>query len=161
MLSREDLLRAVMVAAEPFPEQRRRAVHLSAEGEELAVRATVGEEVIQIAREALRNALQHTQGEVRLCFHYMPGRFRVVVEDEGDGIAPEIQSDGVAGHFGLRGMRERAARIAATLSFRARVERGTRVELDVPADMVFAQTRPTQGRWTRFVKRGKDAVKHG
>jgi signal transduction histidine kinase/ligand-binding sensor domain-containing protein len=161
MLSREELLRAVAVAAEPFPEARRRAVHLSADGEELPVRATVGEEMIQIAREALRNALQHTQGEVRLSLHSMPGRLRLVVEDEGDGIAPEIQDDGIAGHFGLRGMRERAARIGATLSFRSRTEHGTRVELDVPADMVFAHTESMQRRWTRFVKRRKEATKHG
>jgi signal transduction histidine kinase len=161
MLSREELLRAVAVAAESFPEARRRAVHLSADGEELPVRATVGEEVIQIAREALRNALQHTQGEVRLSLHYMPGRLRLVVEDEGDGIAPEIQSNGVVGHFGLRGMRERAARIGATLSFRSRTEHGTRVELDVQADMVFAHTESMQRRWTRFVKRRKETTKHG
>jgi signal transduction histidine kinase len=152
-LSLQDMMRVVAVAAEAFPEDRRSAVRLIADESELLVRASVGEEVVQIAREALRNALQHTMGSVSVCCNFVRGQLRLVVEDEGSGIESAILASGVPGHFGLRGMQERAERIAASLRFRSRNGGGMRVELDVPAHIAFVQKEVTQTLWTRIMAR--------
>lgn len=108
-------------------------------GRERELKALVAEEVDRVAREAMANALRHagaTQVVVGLRF----GRhaLRLTVSDDGHGF--DEAQPGVAdrpGHFGLTGMRERAARIGARL----RIESGsggTVVRLDVPASTAYA-----------------------
>jgi two-component system, NarL family, sensor histidine kinase UhpB len=50
------------------------------------------------------------------------------VADDGRGIAPELLDSS----FGIRGMRERALLIGATIDVRSRPGAGTTVELVVP-----------------------------
>ena len=97
------------------------------------MRAGIGEEIVQIGREALRNALQHTGGAVHVDIHYASRRFSLAVHDEGQGMNPAIMESGIPGHFGLKGMRERAARIASTLTIESMARGGTHVQLNVPA----------------------------
>lgn len=149
----QDILQALTLAAAAFPEARRRSVQYSTHGEELPVRAGVGEEIVQIGREALRNALQHTQGTIRVGIHYAPSRFCLVVDDEGQGMSPTVMESGVSGHFGLRGMRERAARIASTLTIESMARGGTHVQLNVPASMAYSGFDKASGLWTRFIDR--------
>jgi signal transduction histidine kinase/ligand-binding sensor domain-containing protein len=72
------------------------------------------DELFRIAQEAVSNALQHAGAraiEVRLC--YDAATVTLAISDDGGGFdaaAPPPQ-----GHFGLTGMRERAARLDATL----------------------------------------------
>ena len=54
------------------------------------------------------------------------------MRDDGCGIDPEIVQAGRDGHWGLSGMRERAARIGASFKVRSRAAAGTEVELVVP-----------------------------
>jgi signal transduction histidine kinase/streptogramin lyase len=153
MFTRQDILQALTLAAAAFPEERRRAVQYSTYGEELPVGAGVGEEIVQIGREALRNALQHTQGPVRVGIHYASSRFCLVVDDEGQGISPTIIESGIPGHFGLRGMQERAARITSGLTIESRVPCGAHLQLSVPASMAYAGFDTKSGLWTRFMAR--------
>jgi signal transduction histidine kinase len=153
-LTRQDIYEALTLAAAPFSEERRRAVQYNIHGTELPVRADVGEEIVQIGREALRNALQHTDGAVRVDIHYAAGRrFRLVVEDEGQGMSSTIMESGVPGHFGLKGMRERAARIASTLTIDSTARGGTQVRLSVPARMAYSGFDTASGLWTKFMTR--------
>ena len=152
-LTRQDILQALTLAATSFSEERQRVVQYSTDGTELPLRADVGEEIVQIAREALRNALQHTQGPIRVGIHYAPRRFCLVVDDEGQGMSPTIMESGVPGHFGLRGMRERAARIASTLTIESKARGGTHVQLSVPARMAYSGFDTASGAWTRFMTR--------
>ena len=56
------------------------------------------------------------------------------VRDDGRGIDPAVlASQGVEGHYGLRGMRERAALIGGKLAVWSEVGGGTELELRVPA----------------------------
>jgi len=153
VFTQQDILHALTLAAAAFPEGRKRAVQYSTHGEELPVRAGVGEEIVQIGREALRNALQHTQGTVRVGIHYASSRFCLVVDDEGEGISPTIVESGVPGHFGLRGMQERAARITSRLTIESRVRGGAHLQLSVPASMAYAGFDTKSGLWTRFMAR--------
>jgi signal transduction histidine kinase len=152
-LTRQDIYQALTLAAAPFTEERRRAVQYSTHGTELPVRTGVGEEIVQIGREALRNALQHSHGTVHVDIHYAPGRFCLAVDDEGQGMSSTIMESGVPGHFGLRGMRERAARIASTLTIRSTARGGTHVQLSVPARMAYSGLDTAPGVWTRLIER--------
>jgi hypothetical protein len=60
---------------------------------------------------------------------------------------------GVPGHFGLRGMRERAARIASTLTIESKMRGGTHVQLSVPALMAYSGFDTASSLWTRFMER--------
>ena len=152
-LTPQDIREALTVAAAPFSEERRQAVHYNTHGTELPVRAGVGEEIVQIGREALRNALQHTDGIVHVDIHYAPRRFCLVIDDDGQGMTSIIMESGVPGHFGLRGMRERAARIASTLTIESKVRGGTHVRLSVPARMAYSGFDTASTLWARFMTR--------
>jgi signal transduction histidine kinase/ligand-binding sensor domain-containing protein len=152
-LTRQDIYQALSLAAASFSEEQRRTVQYDIHGTELAVRVGIGEEIVQIGREALRNALQHTDGAVHVGIHYASSRFCLAVDDEGQGISPTIMESGVPGHFGLRGMRERAARIGATLTIESKVRGGTHVQLCVPAHMAYSGFDSSSDLWTRFMAR--------
>jgi signal transduction histidine kinase/ligand-binding sensor domain-containing protein len=152
-LTRQDIVQALASATAAFPEERQRAVQYSSDGAELPVRAGVGEEVVQIGREALRNALQHTDGAVRVDIIFNAPRFCLIVDDEGRGISATIMESGVAGHFGLKGMRERAARIGSKLTIEPRADGGTHVELSVPARIAYAGFETRSNPWSRLMGR--------
>ena len=97
------------------------------------------DEVYRIAGESMRNAFRHadaTQIEVEI--HYDERRLRVRVRDDGKGIDPKLLShDGREGHFGLRGMRERAKLIGGKLTVWSELDSGTEVELSIPASRAY------------------------
>ena len=88
------------------------------------------EEVLRIVVEALTNARQHAgcRTVTVRCTH---GRraLRIRVRDDGRGFTPASESG--HGHWGLVGMRERAAAIGARLVIDSAPGRGTDVLLDV------------------------------
>jgi signal transduction histidine kinase len=76
----------------------------------------VQDEVYRISREALRNAFSHARAHhIEAEIIYAERLFRLRIRDDGEGIAPAILEDGRPGHYGLPGMRERAAEIGAKL----------------------------------------------
>jgi len=91
--------------------------------------------VFRIAQEALRNAIQHADAseiEVRLTDY--PDRLRLTVTDDGRGIAGGVDAARFVaqGHFGLAGMRERAAMIGGRLDVQTAPDNGTVVVLELP-----------------------------
>jgi signal transduction histidine kinase/ligand-binding sensor domain-containing protein len=111
------------------------AFRLTVHGVPRELHSLVYEEAYWISREALLNAFYHANAaNIRAELHY--GRrallFRFV--DDGQGIDPHIVRDGgVPGHWGLRGMRERAAKIGAHLRVTSQPASGTAVTLRIPA----------------------------
>ena len=71
------------------------------------------DEVYKIAAEALRNAFRHSRAKrVEVEIRYDNEQFRLRIRDDGKGIDPALLSDqSPEGHYGLRGMRERASLI--------------------------------------------------
>jgi signal transduction histidine kinase len=63
---------------------------------------------------------------------------RLRVHDDGDGMNQEILRSGKAGHFGWRGVRERAQRIGGKLTLSSSKEKGTEVSLVVPGKVIFS-----------------------
>jgi signal transduction histidine kinase len=121
------------------------AFRLVVEGVPKRLHPIVGDEVYRIAREALRNAFQHSRGtqiEVELRYHV--GQFRLRIRDDGQGVDPQIlASGGRDGHFGLKGMLERAELAGGRL--RVWSARGAGTELELTILRAYADT----GRWVQ------------
>ena len=109
------------------------------EGERQGLSPVIREEIGQIARELIRNAFRHARAhEIEAELRYDTDVFRLVVRDDGKGIAPEILRDGgCAGHWGIPGIHERARGIGARLEFWSQAGAGTEVRLALPAAFAY------------------------
>lgn len=96
-------------------------------GKARALPAAASHEIGRIAGEALRNAFVHAHATlVELEVQHAQGMLQVDVRDDGIGLPPALAAGGqVAGHWGLPGMRERAAAIGAELELIRREGGGT------------------------------------
>jgi signal transduction histidine kinase len=113
---------------------------VSVEGTSRAVSPLVRDEVYRIGREAVVNAVRHARAQrIEVRVEYASAALRIVVRDDGCGIDPEVLASGSPGHWGLPGMRERAARIGAQCNVLSRIGAGTAVDLSVPARVAFAR----------------------
>ena len=112
------------------------------EGPQRAVRDDVTVEICRIAREALRNVLQHAKAsnlEVEISFR--DTELRLSFRDDGTGIESSVLRDeGKSGHWGLIGMRERATRLGADLSFWSKPGVGTEIALTIPRHLAYASS---------------------
>jgi signal transduction histidine kinase/ligand-binding sensor domain-containing protein len=111
------------------------AFEVIVEGELRGLSPLLQGEVYRIARELLINAFRHACARrVEAEVHYAGSHLRVRIRDDGKGIAPEVlKHGGPEGHWGLRGVKERAERIGAKLDFWTEAGAGTEVQLTVPA----------------------------
>ena len=116
---------------------------VAVEGETRDLHPIVRDEIFKIAAEALRNAFRHAHaGRVEVDIRYDDEEFRLRVRDDGKGIDPKVLANqGLEGHYGLRGMPERAALIGGKLAVWSEVGAGTEVELRLPARIVYATSR--------------------
>jgi signal transduction histidine kinase len=97
-----------------------------------AIDAHIENEILRVAQEALTNIARHSQASTAgIDLRYDPAQLTLTVTDDGRGFS--LNGEGVAsGHFGLQGMRERAAQIGATLTVITAPGEGTRITLNVP-----------------------------
>jgi len=91
--------------------------------------------VFRIAQEALRNAVKHADAsEIEIRLTDYPDRLRLTIADDGRGIpgGSDCTRFVAQGHFGLAGMRERAAMIGAKFDVQTAPDYGTVVVLELP-----------------------------
>jgi signal transduction histidine kinase len=97
------------------------------------LKPAIQEQINLIGREALVNALLHSEATcIEAEVEYLPRRLRVVVRDNGRGIDPKVARTRSDAHRGLAGMRDRAKSIGAKLTIWSRPGAGTEVEISVP-----------------------------
>jgi ligand-binding sensor domain-containing protein len=97
-----------------------------------AVDPKVERELLRIAQEALSNVLHHARSaETSVELHYSSDMLMLTIEDKGVGFSVN-ETSGKTGHYGLLGMKERAATIDGTLEVASEPGRGTKVTLRVP-----------------------------
>jgi len=132
---------------------------VAVEGQSRDLHPILRDEVYKIAAEALRNAFIHASAEqVEVEVRYDNEQFRLRVRDDGNGIDPVIlKSCGRGGHFGLPGMRERAALIGGNLTIWSELAAGTEVELRVPAETAYSSGRK-RSWFTQGLRRKTDTV---
>ncbi len=93
----------------------------------------VEDELLKIAQEAVTNAVRHADAEhidIELAFEAK--KMRMTIADDGQGFTHQPNSSGPDGHFGLRGMRERAEAIDADLQLQSSAGKGTTVSVETP-----------------------------
>jgi signal transduction histidine kinase/ligand-binding sensor domain-containing protein len=154
-----DLERAFSQIPQDLAAAEKIEYRLIMEGTPRSLRPVIRDQVYRIGREAIANAFRHSRGSViEAVLDYGRDRLHIVVRDNGCGMDPQILRSGREGHWGLSGMRQRAATISATLKVLSGVGAGTEVDLIVPGSVAFVPSRPKRSRnWlTWFYARGDE-----
>ena len=108
---------------------------VSVTGHRKELKPVVQEQINLIAREALVNALLHSEATcIEAEVEYLPHRLRVVVRDNGRGINPQKAWKQGDAHWGLLRMRDRAKSLGAKLTIWSRPDAGTEVEISVSGE---------------------------
>ena len=104
-----------------------------------SLQAHVVEEIFCIAREALTNAFRHSEApRIVVELDYQKRKFVFSCRDNGRGFGPvALQASQTDGHWGLRGMAERAEKIGAKFSYASTPGKGTDVHVVVPARRAY------------------------
>jgi signal transduction histidine kinase len=115
------------------------AIDVKVDRESRDLNPVVREEAFRIAGEALRNAVKHAQARrITITIYYEPRQLRLVIRDDGKGLDPETMArQQKPGHFGLRGMAERASIVNGQLEVRGAIGAGTEIELRVPGRIAY------------------------
>jgi len=113
--------------------------HVEVEGTPKNLHPLLRDEVYRVAVEALRNAFKHAQARrIEVEIRYDEQQLRLRVRDDGKGIDPGLLSEeGRPGHYGLRGIRERAKLLGGKLEVWSEHDSGTELELSIPASRAY------------------------
>jgi signal transduction histidine kinase len=88
-------------------------------------------QILQMAREALSNAVRHSQAaRVTMGLHDDGSSLEISVEDDGIGFDPDVAPR--PGHLGLTNLRDRTAALGGTLAIRSQPGHGTSLRIRVP-----------------------------
>lgn len=114
------------------------AFELQQRGTPVPLQSLVAEECFAIVREALINAARHADAtHVVVAVEFARAQLYLSVTDDGKGMETSLAVTGREGHFGLAGMRERAARVGATLNLTTAPGQGTMITVYLPARLAF------------------------
>jgi signal transduction histidine kinase len=148
-----DLAESLKTAAEeleasPQPNPQKPDFQMILEGERKKLHPALQDEVYRIAREIMRNAFQHANASrIEVEIRYDERALRLRIRDNGRGIDPKIlREGGSSGHWGLRGVRERAEQVGAKLDLWSEAGAGTEVQLNVPAALAYESSRDASER---------------
>jgi signal transduction histidine kinase/ligand-binding sensor domain-containing protein len=137
-LSAADLVRSFSQSTDELARDTGTVVDVIVEGRERPLNALAGNDVLQIGRQAIINALQHAHArKIHVLLSYSERLLQIRVQDNGCGINEETLNLRRPGHYGIAGMKERAERLGGSISIRSRVGEGTEVNLSVPAHLLY------------------------
>jgi signal transduction histidine kinase len=107
-------------------------VEMRCDGEPRYVPPGVASHLFRIAQEGVTNALKHAQARrIEIILSFKTDGVELCVNDDGCGFDPQAES--VNGHFGLRGLKERALALDAELALDSNPGRGTHLRVTLPA----------------------------
>jgi ligand-binding sensor domain-containing protein/signal transduction histidine kinase len=137
------------------------AFHVGVEGTPRDLHPILRDELYRIAGEALRNAFKHAQAhQIEVEIRYDERQFRLRVRDDGKGIDSKLLNDDERpGHYGMRGMRERAKLLGGKMTVWSELDSGTEVELSIPAANAYATPDGRRRSWLADKFAGKLAEK--
>jgi signal transduction histidine kinase/ligand-binding sensor domain-containing protein len=126
------------------------------EGSARALRPDLHIEILRIVREAVRNSFSHSQGHlIETEMAYTDRVLRLRIRDDGKGIDPDERLRAErTGHWGLRGMRERAEHLGGELEVWSEPGAGTEIDLRIPASIAYEAVTPQNNFW-QFWRRRK------
>jgi signal transduction histidine kinase/ligand-binding sensor domain-containing protein len=112
-------------------------ISFSVNGDFREMHPIVRDEIYRIGYEAIRNACAHSGADrIEVTLEYGHD-LTLRVSDNGAGMDYEVVEKGKEGHFGLRGMKERAERIGSKFILVSSPDSGTAITLVVPGRVVF------------------------
>jgi len=139
---KNDLAEAFRRAIDECGRESRAEISFSVNGESREMHPVVRDEVYRIGYEAIRNSCAHSGGDrLKVTLKYEHD-LTLSISDNGAGIDPEVVDKGKQGHFGLRGMRERAERIGSKFTLVSSPASGTVITLVVPGRIAFRAAHP-------------------
>jgi signal transduction histidine kinase len=108
-------------------------IEISISGPPMDLPSATKHHLLRIVQEAITNAVRHADATVvTIQLVYEPDALALSVTDDGRGFNPqEVLAQGI-GHFGLRGLRERARKIGGILEIRSAPGEGTSISIVVP-----------------------------
>ncbi len=114
---------------------------LAVEGAPRPLRAEARDELFRIGKEAIVNAFRHAEANrIDARVRYRTEALSIQVDDDGKGLDDAVAARGRRpGHWGLPGMRERAARIGASIDVASEPGRGTRFAVRLPSSLAYAK----------------------
>jgi len=109
------------------------------EGTAVRLRSTVQEEIRAACSEALANAFRHSCADtVEVEVAYRPSGLRIVVRDNGVGIAASDLEPSATSNNGLSLMKDRIQNIGGRLRVLSYPRAGTELEIAIPGIIAFA-----------------------
>ena len=119
---------------------------VTVEGSPRDLQTVLQDELYRIGREILRNAFRHAHAKkIEVEIRFDAEVFRIRFRDDRIGIDPEVLKEGArAGHWGLRGVRERAELAGAQLDLWSEMGAGMEVQVTVPASAAYAKSPETR-----------------
>jgi signal transduction histidine kinase/ligand-binding sensor domain-containing protein len=131
-------------AAEALQADGPARIHVVIHGEPRPLFIAAQDELYSIGREALTNAVRHSQGtQVLLELTYGAQYLSLRCTDNGCGVSKEVlEATQKRGHWGLIGMEERARSLGCKLEFASVVGKGTEIAIRVPAKKAYADNKP-------------------
>jgi signal transduction histidine kinase len=137
-----DLARAIRTMGDELSSAGSATFALTVEGETRELHPIVRDEIYRITREALRNAFNHARAQhIEAEITYGEQLFRLRIRDDGEGIAPAMLEKGRPGHYGLPGIRERAAEMGAKLDIWSGTGTGTEIDLSIAGSIAYGKGR--------------------
>jgi len=128
-----DLVVALSAVRQEFSTEHGVEFRVNVVGRQQPLRPAMQDEIYHIGREALVNAFCHAAAKrIELELEYSSSGLSMRVLDDGRGIDPQVLDRGRQGHWGLTGMRERAARMGGLLKISSSPTAGTEIQLSVP-----------------------------
>jgi signal transduction histidine kinase/ligand-binding sensor domain-containing protein len=149
----ENLARSFSQIPEELGIRETESFRVIEEGAPRPVNPLVRDDIYRIGREAVANALRHSQARsIEVSIDYAMEELRLHVRDNGCGMDSKMLNTGRERHWGLSGMRERAQKIGGSLTLWSSRESGTEVDLRVPAQIAF-RTNGSNGpsKWTSIL----------
>ena len=131
-------------------------VRILVEGKPTLLHPLVAAEITRIVREALFNIAHHARASsADIAIGFEARYLAIRIRDDGVGIPADVLARGHKdGHFGMIGMRERAAKIGGSITISSTPGEGSEVVLSLPAELAFARQRPRRRvRLPRFLRR--------
>jgi signal transduction histidine kinase/ligand-binding sensor domain-containing protein len=140
-----DLIATLQSIANARPANESPCVEVVTRGMPQPITNDVYQQLVDIAREAVRNAIQHANCRcVLVTVEYHSNSIVLAVADDGCGIPPALlRVDLPAGHYGILGMQERAQQMGATFFLGPNGTTGAKVSVHVPAAIAFADVART------------------
>jgi ligand-binding sensor domain-containing protein/signal transduction histidine kinase len=137
-LSAADLVKSFSQLANELRRDAGPKIEVIVEGRERPLNALAGNDVLQVGRQAITNALQHAHARrIHVLLSYGEQQLWIRVQDNGCGMSEEALNLQRPGHYGVAGMQERAERLGGSISITSRIGEGTEVNLSVPARLLY------------------------